>query len=125
MPASHTAAELLGDINASLSGYYATTPTYSLLDGVERVVDVNFGGNGRISGTVKVKGTPNYAVARRVRLFRDIDGLCVAETWSDATTGAYEFLNISMAYRYTVLAYDYVHTFRVVAADNLPAELMS
>lgn len=83
---------------------------------------VDYGGNGKVSGTVKIKGTPNVAVARRVRLIRDLDGVCVAETWSDPDTGAYEFLGFDPLERYTVLAYDYQQSFRAVVADNLTPE---
>jgi hypothetical protein len=80
------------------------------------------GGNGRIYGTVKIKGVPNLPVSRRVRLFRELDGLCLAETWSNAVTGEYEFLGFDPTYRYTVLTYDYQQNFRAVVADNLIPE---
>lgn len=86
--------------------------------------DVYFGGKGRIYGTTKVKGTPDYAVRRRVRLIREVDGMVVREAWSDAVTGAYSFDNISTQYKYTVLSYDYEHNFRAVVADNLTPEIM-
>ena len=63
-----------------------------------------FGGRGRIAGTVKEKGTPDRPVARRVRLFRDLDAHCVGETWSDAVTGSYVFDRIDPTVRYSVLA---------------------
>lgn len=88
--------------------------------------DWNYSGLGRIFGTVKEKDTPsNIPVHRRVRLYRDFDGQYVAETWSDATTGEYEFANIDMAHRYTVLTYDYEHDYRAVVADNLQPDLMT
>lgn len=80
---------------------------------------------GRISGTVKRKADPtNVPVRRRVRLIRDRDGLLVAETWSDAVTGAYEFLWVEEWEAYTVIAYDFEHDFRAVVADNLQPEVM-
>lgn len=85
--------------------------------------DFIHGGPGRITGTVEEKATPNLPLRRRVRLHRDVDGLCVRETWSDAVTGAYEFTGINPAYRYTAIAYDYEHNHRAVAADNLTPEV--
>lgn len=93
--------------------------------GVQRSGDYIHGGPGRIIGTVEEKATPNRPLRRRVRLHRDVDGLCVRETWSDATTGAYEFADINPAYRYTAIAYDYAHNHRAVAADNLTPEVLS
>lgn len=86
--------------------------------------DVEHGGRGRVSGTVKVKGTPDYAVRRRVRLIRDRDGKLIREMWSDATTGAYQFDYVDERERYTVLAYDYTQAFRAVVADNLTPEII-
>lgn len=94
-----------------------------MIDAPVRVRDVAFGGPGRITGTVAEKATPNIPLRRRVRLHRDVDGLCVRETWSDAVTGAYEFTGINPAYRYTAIAYDYAHNHRAVAADNLTPEV--
>ena len=92
---------------------------------VLKSVDFIHGGHGRIIGTVEEKASPNLPLRRRVRLHRDVDGLCVRETWSDATTGAYEFADINPAYRYTAIAYDYAHNHRAVAADNLTPEVLS
>lgn len=94
-----------------------------MIDAPVRVRDVAFGGPGRITGTVAEKATPNIPLRRRVRLHRDVDGLCVRETWSDAATGAYEFTDINPAYRYTAIAYDWAHNHRAVIADNLTPEV--
>ena len=80
------------------------------------------GGQGVITGTVKIKGTPDYAVSRRVRLYRDRDGMLVGETWSDPTTGAYSFDGLDRSQKYTVLALDHTGNFRAVPADNLTPE---
>lgn len=85
--------------------------------------DFIHGGPGRITGTVEEKATPNLPLRRRVRLHRDVDGLCVRETWSDAATGAYAFTDINPTYKYTAIAYDYAHNHRAVAADNLTPEV--
>jgi hypothetical protein len=85
---------------------------------------VNYGGAGRIDGTVTIKGSPNYAVRRRVLLLVDRDGFCLAETWSDPATGAYSFTDVDPAQRYTVLSIDYARNFRVTLADNITPEPM-
>lgn len=86
--------------------------------------DYIHGGPGRITGTVEEKGTPNAPLKRRVRLHRDVDGMLVRETWSDAVTGAYEFTDINPAYTYTAIATDYARNYRAVIADNLLPEVL-
>ena len=76
--------------------------------------DYIHGGKGFITGAVEEKATPNIPLRRRVRLHRDVDGMMVRETWSDAVTGAYTFTDINPAYTYTVVAYP-------VTGENLPA----
>lgn len=74
---------------------------------------------GRIIGTVKRKNDPsNVPLARRVRLYRDIDGMLVRETWSNAA-GDYVFEHIEEGMAYTVITWDHEHDYRAVAADNL------
>lgn len=89
-----------------------------------KVRDFQYGGTGKITGTTKIKGTPNTPVSRRVRLYNDRDGNLVSEQWSDATTGAYSFLNVATSLTYTVIAYDQTHSFRAVVADNLTPDPM-
>ena len=90
--------------------------------GVTRHGNYYHAGNGTISGTVKEQNTPaNTPLRRRVRLFREVDGLLLQETWSDATTGAYTFANVQTEYRYTIISYDYLHNYRAVVAHNIAA----
>jgi hypothetical protein len=85
--------------------------------------DTYDGGFGRIIGTVKEKGMPsNLPLARRVRLFHELTGRFLRETWSDATTGNYAFVGIDPTQRYTVVSYDYTGSYRAVIADNLLPE---
>lgn len=87
--------------------------------------DMEFAGNGKVTGTVKEKNTPaNTPLRRRVRLVREIDGLQIRETWSDASTGAYEFLQIDERHKYSVISYDHLANYRAVIADSLTPELM-
>lgn len=75
---------------------------------------------GRIIGTVKRKNTPtNMPLARRVRLYRDVDGMLIAETWSRAADGVYQFDYIEEGQSYTAIALDHEHVYRMVGADNL------
>lgn len=47
----------------------------------------------------------------------------VWEVGPEATTGTYMFTDINPAYTYTVIAYDYAHNFRPVAANRLTPEV--
>lgn len=99
-------------------------PTLLLSDSIHPYRDFEFGGFGRIAGTVKEDGTPDVPVKRRVRLHREQDGLVVREVWSHPTTGAYSFDYIDATKRYTVITYDYEHDYRAVIADNITPEPM-
>jgi len=83
------------------------------------------GGNGRVAGTVKVKGSPNAPVQRKVRLIDEFTGLMVREVFSDPVTGAYEFLYVSRDHKYTVISFDWANNFRAVLADNISAEYVA
>lgn len=83
------------------------------------------GGNGRVAGTVKIKGSPNAPVQRKVRLIDEFTGLMVREVFSDPVTGAYEFLYVSRDHKYTVVSYDWANNFRAVLADNIAAEYVA
>ena len=85
--------------------------------------DPYFGGDCRITGTVKI--TPNLPTHRKVRLFHEATGILIAETWSDATTGAYSFTHIDPSQTYTVIGFDYTQAYRAVIADRIVPELMS
>lgn len=87
--------------------------------------DYIHGGAGVITGAVKIDTTPvDIPLRRRVRLHREVDGMLVRETWSDAVTGAYTFADINPAYTYTAIAYDYAHDYRAVVADNIAPEVL-
>lgn len=89
--------------------------------------DQYWGGYGRITGTVKVKqsnGTETPA-HRRVRLLERRTAILVAETWSDATTGAYEFKGVDETRRFTVLAHDHTGAHNAVVADNVTPEVIA
>jgi hypothetical protein len=86
--------------------------------------DYLHGGTGFIASTVKEKNTPiDTPLRRRVRLYRDSDGLLLRQTWSDATTGNYRIDDLDPAQRYTVIGIEHLHNYRAVLADNLTPEV--
>ncbi len=86
---------------------------------------MQFKGRGQIVGTVKEKASPvDTPVRRRVRLYREPDGLLVRTVWSDPATGVYEFSGIPLDAKYTVVSHDYTGLYRAVLADNLAPELI-
>lgn len=95
-----------------------------LSDGLHSYRDFEFGGFGRVAGTVKKDATPDIPLRRRVRLHREQDGLLIREVWSHPTTGAYSFDYIDATKQYTVITYDYEHGYRAVIADNITPEAM-
>ena len=87
---------------------------------IRRVYDA---GALRITGTTKNTGTPELPVRRRVRLHEQATGRPVADTWSDATTGAYAFNNIA-ANTYYVTAFDHTGQFSGVIETDVTPEPM-
>lgn len=82
-------------------------------------------GTGYVEGTVAEKNTPiNTPLARRVVLLDERRGVVVAETWSDAVTGAYRFDDLDRNQRYSVIAYDHQHNYRAVIADDMAPEFV-
>lgn len=120
----------LRTIEADTPDFFASSPiaefTTIKLPDVMPWRDMEFAGNGKVTGTVKEKNTPaNTPLRRRVRLVREIDGLQIRETWSDAITGAYAFLQIDERHKYSVISYDYAANYRAVIADSLTPEIMT
>lgn len=87
------------------------------------LIDTDNGGRGRVIGTTKNVGTPNYPVARRVRLLRKRDGALAREVWSDAA-GNYQFNNLRHDVDYVVMAHDHTGLYNAVVADAVTPELM-
>lgn len=86
-------------------------------------IDALDGGRFKIVGTLKVKGTPDTPVARKVLLFEYRSMRVIRETWSNPVTGAYAF-NLIKNQQYVVLADDYTATYRAVVADKILPEAM-
>lgn len=91
--------------------------TKALLDGGMRQNPYD-GGAFKVAGTVAIDATPDIPVKRRVRLFCRVTGRMVAETWSDAVSGAYLFESIRVG-PWTVVGYDYADSYNAVVADNI------
>lgn len=87
------------------------------------MLDTDNGGRGRVVGTTKNVGTPNYPVARRVRLLRKRDGALAREVWSD-TAGNYQFNSVRHDVDYVVMAHDHTGLYNAVVADTVTPELM-
>lgn len=119
---THTTAKVLGLAAKVVLGGNGSTLRAQVLKGAHRL-DYQRGGDGRVTGTVRTKGSPtNPPIRALVRLYRDLDGAFIGQTWSDANTGAYTFDWVSMAYRYTAVAYHIERQLRAAAADNLTPE---
>lgn len=87
------------------------------------VLQGRFDGAMRITGTTKNTGTPDTPVRRRVRLHDQLSGAPAAELWSNASTGAYEFNNISAGTFY-VTAFDQTGQFSGVIETDVQSEPM-
>ena len=75
---------------------------------------------GEISGTVAIAGPPDKPVRRRVRLYDLLSGALLAETWSEALSGAYRFDRLRRRdARYFVLAHDHTGIHNAVVKDAL------
>ena len=88
------------------------------------LLDAEHGGRGRIVGTVRATGTPNYPVARRVRLLRQRDGALARETWS-GPDGNYVFDHIRHDLPYVLMSHDHTGLYNAVIADSVIPELIS
>lgn len=73
-----------------------------------------------IKGIVTSDGAP---ASRRVRLYEQRCGTLVAETWSDAVTGAYSFEWLPREF-YVAIALDHTGAFDPAAKADLVAEQM-
>lgn len=69
-------------------------------------------GFGFIKNTVKITGSPNIPVRRLVQLQDIRSGVIIRETWSDETTGEYEFKYLPENVKYNVIAIDFTNNFR-------------
>lgn len=112
--------------STSLIGSDVTGFTQAVISAQLPQLDIYDAGRGRVIGTVKEKSTPtNVPLKRRVVLLSMPGSRAIRETWSDPASGVYEFREIAMDRRYTVISYDHTGVYRGVVADNLSPELMT
>lgn len=115
----------LADAPLRLLGAAPTATNFKLAQHPMLLRDRIDGGFGQIVGTVKEKSTPtNVPLRRKVRLFHELSGRFLRETWSD-DAGNYAFTGIDPTQRYTVVSYDYLQNYRAVIADNILPEVMA
>lgn len=122
LPVRATGDSALPQLNQSSGWSGSSQSAFVFTSDRPNGVVIGTNGRGRIFGTTKIKGTPNYAVHRKVQLIHDRSGITCRQMWSDPTTGYYEFTSLDMDSTYTVITYDYEHNFRAVIADNLTPE---
>jgi len=84
--------------------------------------DVVDGGNYRITGTVAIDGNPDIPVYRRVRLYHELSGRLVRETWSNPITGAYAFYDLKNQ-TYFAISHDHTRVDNAAVADFLTPTL--
>jgi hypothetical protein len=93
------------------------------MEGPARFRDMEHEGAGRIIGTTKNVGDPDYPVSRRVRLFRKRDGVLAREMWSDAA-GNYQFNHVRADVEYVITSHDHTGLYNAVIADSIIPELI-
>lgn len=86
-------------------------------------IDVQDGGNYKVTGTTKVVGPPQTPIRVKVWLCDRLSGRVVREAWSDAATGAYSFERVRVGPFY-VVSFDHTGTFNAVIADRPVPEVM-
>jgi hypothetical protein len=81
--------------------------------------DAQDSGAYRVAGTVAIDGTPISLVSRRVRLFHQLSGRLVRETWS-AADGTFAFEGLALD-KYLVVTQDHTSAYDPVARDQVVA----
>lgn len=101
-------------VGVASSKYYGFLPSGT---------DFQDGGAYRVTGTTKVKGTPDVAVSRRVLLIDQLSGRLVRAQWSTAGTGAYAFDRIRLGV-FFVVSFDHTGVHNGVIATGVTPESM-
>lgn len=97
--------------------YTEQTPSFSIMKDYEPVLITQhyyYGGTRYIQGTVTLNGQP---VRRKVRLYSLKTGEIIAETWSDAITGIYQFKNLGENEEYTITAIDHERQYTPISHE--------
>jgi hypothetical protein len=79
--------------------------------------NVNYGGTGNLTGTVKISATP---VKRLIRLYDSKTGLLLSSTWA-GLDGTYSFKLLTKLTPFTVTSTDYNGIYNDVIAANIYA----
>lgn len=87
--------------------------------------NILFGGNGYVKNTVKIKGSPDVAVRRKVILFDFYTKVVVGETWSQEGTGLFEFKHLSMDREYFAMSVDHMGQWQMAAAGPMKPQKMT
>lgn len=112
---------------ASVADVAVSSPVGAATMGYSRMAtarDVEFGGPGRIWGTVETEIAANTKVPAKARIsiLRQRDRLLARETWSDPVTGAWEVQGLDTSQQFIALAQDPTGAYRPVAADQTAPE---
>ncbi|CAB4130346.1 Peptidase_C1 domain containing protein [uncultured Caudovirales phage] len=115
-------AALIGRTDSNLPQLTLSTPAPNRFIGATLTRrDYQFGGNGRISGTIKQQGIPAQC---RVQLYDETSKIMTHAVWSDKETGEYEFINIDPNLTYTIISYDHNGVFKAVISNGQKAVKM-
>lgn len=99
----------LPGIFTQATGQTENIPVYPLMRDLNaelRNRTISYAGWGYIKATVKVQGSPNYPVVRRVVLFQVNSDVAIRDAISDPITGEFEFKYLDMTKEYIVTAMD-------------------
>lgn len=112
---------LSSGIATTTMGTYGTYKTESH----KQAFSILFGGNGYVKNTVKIKGSPDVAVRRKVILFDFYTKVVVGETWSQEGTGLFEFKHLSMDREYFAMSVDHMGQWQMAAAGPMKPQKMT
>lgn len=85
--------------------------------------DQRYGGMYVVKGTVKVAGSPDVPVVRRVLLFNLLSSCFLARAVWSSSDGSYRFDNVGRG-PWFVTSHDHTGEYNAVIADNIVAEPM-
>lgn len=104
----------LGIIRGPLTGNMTSETTLNFV----AKLNIDYSGNGTINGSVKIKGSPDYGVSRKVQLYHN--NKLLQEVWSDAN-GDYEFNSLDKSELYNVVVFDHTSTYKAIISDGVTA----
>jgi hypothetical protein len=115
---------LLNSLRLRLNPGWPNPGTFSLrVVGRRHIYRGQDSGHYKIGGTIKVGGSQDTPVARKVVLFDQVSLRVLQSTFSNGVTGAYEFTNLANK-PHMVMSFDHEESFRAVVADRVIPEPM-